>query len=610
MENLYTLKCVQCKMTVDEKQEYTNCPKDGAPLEVVMNYDIIGSRVNRHSLMQAPLGSSKYLDFYPIRDKRKAVTLNEGGTPLYHAKNLGKQLGLKNLYIKYEGANPTGAFKDRGTMVEITKAIELGKKAVVCASSGNMAASVSAYCAKANMPAYVLVPQGTPIGKLAQTLAYGARIIQIRGTYDVAAKLTREIAINKGHYLAGDYAYRLEGQKSQGYEIAEQLNWRAPDRLLIPIGCGTNSSAIWKGFKEYQMLDFIDNLPKMVGVQAKGADPVIKAFSKKLHDVAPLSNPSTISSAICVGDPLDGKKILKALYESKGSAFSVGDEDTLEAEKLLARTESIFVEPSAATSLAALMQMVKSGSVDKDEVIVMVMTGQGLKDPITALKVMYSPPVVDPLLDEVQKYLNYGFYDMIALNPSGKSQILIKKTPSKKELIALVKENFHADLSDEDAQECLKLVESFIEKGKSIQLGDLQYIIEKAFRKTSVKEKALKITDFNVKASLYQHAIGTVKVNYLGKEQEFSDEGVGPVDCIINAVKKSVSNNGFKFMLTDYEVAVSEGGTEASVNVKMTLEDEFKNKAIAMGTSPDIIVASVKAFEEGYNLLYFKNRKK
>ena len=361
MDKLYTLKCIQCGTEVDEKEEYTNCPIDNAPLEVVMNYEMIAARVNRHVLKQMQGTAAKYLDFYPIRDKRKLITLNEGGTPLYHAKNLGKQLGLKNLYIKYEGANPTGAFKDRGTMVEVTKAIELGKQAVVCASSGNMAASVSAYCAKANMPAYVLVPQGTPIGKLAQTLAYGARIIQVRGNYDSASKLTREIALKNGHYLAGDYAYRLEGQKSQAFEIAEQLNWKSPDRLFIPVGCGTNSSAIWKGFKEYQMLGFIDTLPKIVGVQAKGADPVVQSFRKNLKDVEPMEKPMTISSAICVGDPLDGKKILRTLYESNGMAISAGDEETLEAEKLLAKTESIFVEPSAATSLAALQEMLASG---------------------------------------------------------------------------------------------------------------------------------------------------------------------------------------------------------------------------------------------------------
>ena len=607
MKELYTLKCIGCKREVDEAEEYTNCPHDGLPLEVVMNYEVIGQRINQHALRQMPPTATKYLDFYPIRNKSRVITLNEGGTPLYHAKNLGKELGLKGLYIKVEGANPTGAFKDRGTMVEITKAIELGKKAVVCASSGNMAASVSAYCAKANMPAYVLVPQGTPIGKLAQTLAYGARIIQIRGSYDAAAKLTRAIAVKNGHYLAGDYAYRLEGQKSQAFEIAEQLGWRAPDRLFIPIGCGTNGSAIWKGFREYRMLGFTDNLPKMVGVQARGADPVITAFNGK-RSIEPIAIPKTVASAICVGDPLDGRKIINALNESNGAAVSVEDEDILEAEKLLARMESIFVEPSAATSLAALQQMVAAGAVDKDETIVLVMTGVGLKDPVTALKVLYSPPVVDPQLDEVQRYLNYGFYEVMAKNVEG-STVLIREMPERKELSAIIRKNFHTELSEEDLDECMKLVESFIEKGKSLQQGDLQHIIEKSFRKSAVKERPLKINDFSVKAGLHQKSVATVRVSYRGKEQDFSAEGVGPVDGIINAVKKSVENNGFRFALTDYEVAVSEGGTDASVNVKMTMEDERKNKVISMGTSPDIIVASVKAFEEGYNLLWAKNRK-
>ena len=221
---------------------------------------------------------------------------------------------------------------------------------------------------------------------------------------------------------------------------------------------------------------------------------------------------------------------------------------------------------------------------------------------------LYSPPVVDPQLDEVQRYLNYGFYEVMAKNVEG-STVLIREMPERKELSAIIRKNFHTELSEEDLDECMKLVESFIEKGKSLQQGDLQHIIEKSFRKSAVKERPLKINDFSVKAGLHQKSVATVRVSYRGKEQDFSAEGVGPVDGIINAVKKSVENNGFRFALTDYEVAVSEGGTDASVNVKMTMEDERKNKVISMGTSPDIIVASVKAFEEGYNLLWAKNRK-
>ncbi|MEK6837193.1 MAG: threonine synthase, partial [Nanoarchaeota archaeon] len=331
-------------------------------------------------IKSAPPLAAKYIDFYPIRDKRNIVSLHEGGTPLYKCKNLGKQLNLTNLYVKNEGANPTGAFKDRGTMVEITKAIELGKKAVVVASSGNMAASVSAYCANANLPAYILVPQGIPIGKLAQTLSYGARVIQVRSSYDDAAKITRKISEKHNFYLAGDYAYRREGQKSQAYEIVEQLNWEVPDKVIVPVGCGTNSSAIWKGFKEYKQLGLIEKLPQIIGVQAKGADPVVEAFNKKLKEVIPIKNPSTVCSAISVGDPLDGLLILNALRESKGNAVSVDDNSALEAEKLLAKTQSTFVEPAAATTLAALQQMSEQGKVDKDEKIVLVLTGAGLKD--------------------------------------------------------------------------------------------------------------------------------------------------------------------------------------------------------------------------------------
>ncbi len=610
MESLYELRCIKCKAKFDESVEYTNCLKCGCPLEVVFDYDKLAERINIHALKSMPIKATKYVDFYPIRDKRKTVSLDEGGTPLYHCKNLGKKLGLNNLYVKHEGMNPTGAFKDRGTMVEITKALELNKKAVVVASSGNMAASVSAYCAKSNLPAYVLVPQGTPIGKLAQTLAYGARIIQVRGTYDVAATLTREVSEKHDFYLAGDYAYRLEGQKSQGFEMIEQLNWEAPDKVFVPIGCGTNSSAIWKGFKEYNWLGLTDTLPQLVGVQASGASPVVDSFNKGMDYVEPINNPSTVSGAICVGNPLDGLKVLNALRESKGYAIKVDDDTTLENEKLLARTESLFVEPASATNLAALRQMMDDGKIDKDEKIVLVLTGLGLKDPVSALKVLYSPPIVEPTFSEVERYLDYGFYDVVA-SKSEEKKVLFKKKPSVAELLKIIKHEFNSSLSDDDISVCNDMIEEFLNKGKEILKGDLQLILEKAIRQSTLsgKEKVLSVVDFSVKAGKHEKSIGTAVIIYKGIETKTEAEGVGPVDSVINAIKKAVSNNGLKFHLVDYEVGIAEGGTEASTNVKMTLEDDNKNKVIAMGTSPDIITASVDAFEEGFNLLYLKNKK-
>ena len=609
--NFYELRCVKCNEKEDEKIEYTNCRKCGAPLEVFLDYELLTERLNMPMIKSAPPSAAKYIDFYPIRDKRNIVSLREGGTPLYKCKNLGKKLGLNDLYVKNEGANPTGAFKDRGTMVEITKAIELGKKAVVVASSGNMAASVSAYCANANLPAYILVPQGTPIGKLAQTLSYGARVIQVRSSYDEAAKITRKISEKHNFYLAGDYAYRREGQKSQAYEIVEQLNWEVPDKVIVPVGCGTNSSAIWKGFKEYKQLGLIDKLPQIIGVQAKGADAVVQSFNKKLKEVEPIKNPSTVCSAISVGDPLDGLLILKALRESKGTAVSVDDNSALEAEKLLAKTQSTFVEPAAATTLAALQQMVQEGKANKDEKIVLVLTGTGLKDPIAALKVLYSPPVVEPSFEEVEKYLNYGFYD-VAASASNGQKVVISEMLSISELAKILKQEFHTELSKDDLQACSQIISQFIEKGKKILRGDLQFILEKAIRQSflSKVKNPLKVLDFKVEASKNERALGKARIGYNGKEFEVSSYGVGPVDSIINAIKKAVLENGFKFRLTDYNVEITEGGTDASVNVKMTLEDESKNKVVAMGTSPDIIVASIEAFQEGYNLLAFKNQKK
>ena len=205
----YTLKCVSCGKEHDEKVSYTKCLKCGDSLDVIYDYNRIGARLNKHVLKSAPLRALKHLDFYPLNDLRKVVTLYEGGTPLQKCKNLGKKLGMKNLYLKNEGSNPTGAFKDRGTMVEVTKALEMEKKAIICASTGNMAASVSAYAAKANIPCHKLIPEGTPIGKMSQTLAYGARIVQLRGSYDDCARLSVEISSKHGFFLAGDYAFRL-----------------------------------------------------------------------------------------------------------------------------------------------------------------------------------------------------------------------------------------------------------------------------------------------------------------------------------------------------------------------------------------------------------------
>ncbi|MFC1690744.1 threonine synthase [Nanoarchaeota archaeon] len=604
----YKLKCVSCKKEYSEDQTYTCCIKCGSPLDVIYDYDALLGRLNTKVLKTAPLKATKYMDFYPINDLRSVVTLDEGGTPLYHAKNLGKKLGLKNLYIKYEGANPTGAFKDRGSMVELTKTLEFGSKSVICASTGNMAASVSAYAAKANIPCYVLVPQGTPIGKLSQTLAYGARLIEVRGTYNDAANLTEEISKKHNFQLTGDYAFRMEGMKSIAYEIIEQLDWETPDKVIVPVGCGTNLAGIWKGFREFKHLDLVNNSPNMIAVQGKLANPVISAFKKKKKKADIVEKPYTIASAISIGDPLDGEKALSALYESKGDAFAVDDATILEAEKMMAKLESIYVEPASATSLAALMENLKSGKIDKSDKIVLIATGAGLKDPKTILKVLPSPPTVEPEIGEVEKFLKYGSYEVA----SGVSDrvMLIKKHPTLQKLGSIIKKYFALKLDKQDLKYCLEEIDAFISKGKEISKSDLQLIIDGALGRVKPKDMILKIIDYKIEVGKTSKPIGSVTLNYNGKTINMYGMGVGPVDTLINAVRTALKKEKtFKYRLVDYKVEISSRGTDATVDVQMTLKDEKYNMVIAQGTSPDIIAASLEAFEKGYNILYLKNKK-
>jgi len=401
----YVLACSSCKKECDEKRFHNLCPRCGEALEAVFDYKKIKSRLNVFDLRSAPQAALKYLDFFPIRDLEKVVTLQEGGTPLYHAEKLGKKYGLKNLYVKNEGANPTCVFKDRGTLVEITKAVELGAKAVIVASSGNMAASVAAYSAKAGLPCYVLVPVETPVGKLVQMLEYGAHVIKIRGQYSDCVHLVHKLAPLHKLYLAGDYVFRREGQKSLAYEVCEQLDHNAPDTVIVPTGAGTHLAGIWKGFKEYRELGLVSGLPRMVGVQAEGAAVLAEAFEKGSRTYKPWKKTQTICSAVAVADPIDGKLALKAVHESKGAILSLSDEEALKAQKSLAGSEAIFCEPSSALAIAALPHLLKKKLIKKTDTVVCVATGNGLKDPMTPLQNLPSPPTLEADLKVVSRYL-------------------------------------------------------------------------------------------------------------------------------------------------------------------------------------------------------------
>lgn len=378
--------------------------------DLVVNYDYKNLKrfFNIKKIrLNTPL-AIKYKKLLPIdcQDNEEIITLQEGNTPLYKSKNsiFQNKYGFTDIYYKYEGLNPTGSFKDRGSMVEITKAIKYKAKGVIVASTGNMAASVAAYCAKAKIECFVFVPEDTPDTKLSQILFYGGKIVKIKGDYDEAAKLARKTSEEFNLYLAGDYVFRLEGQKSLAYEIIEQLNFESPDIVIMPTGNGTNISAVWKGFKEFKRMNIVKKLPKMVAVQIEKYNPIYLAKKNNSKKIKPIAGgEKTVASAIAVRNPTDGKKVVRLLEESKGFVVSVTDKETLAGQIKLASMESLFVEPSSATIWPALIKIVKNGKISKENKIVCILTGSGLKDSVSALSLLPKLEVARATLFSIKK---------------------------------------------------------------------------------------------------------------------------------------------------------------------------------------------------------------
>jgi len=401
-------KCIGCgeKYTVDEI--VYSCKRCGDLLEVEYDYDLLEAKLKKSNWQSLPLSVWRYKDFMPIRDQSKIVSLNEGGTGLHSCQRLVNLVGVKHLYVKNEGENPTGSFKDRGMTVGVTKAVELNMKTVICASTGNTSASLAAYAARAGLQCIVIIPSGKIAhGKLAQAMVYGAKVLQVRGNFDQALKTVLELSeTHREVYLLNSInPYRLEGQKSLAYEVCDQLNREPPDRVVVPVGNAGNISAIWKGFTEFHKLGLINKLPKMTGIQAEGAAPIARAIKDGKDEIMPINEPETIATAIRIGAPVSWKKAIRAINESGGTAETVTDEEILEAQKMLARAEGLFVEPASASSIAGLKKMFEAGKIDKHEVVVCVATGHGLKDPDIAIKISEKPLEVEAEIGFIEKLL-------------------------------------------------------------------------------------------------------------------------------------------------------------------------------------------------------------
>jgi threonine synthase len=341
----------------------------------------------------APL-LERYSRFLPLTPGTPRITLGEGGTPLLEAKRLGAELGCNRLYLKVEGMNPTGSFKDRGMVVAVARALERGADAVVCASTGNTAASAAAYAAHTGITCGVVLPAGyVAPGKLAQALAYGATVIPIDGSFDCALELTREAVSETGAELVNSVnPYRLEGQKTAAFEVCDALG-RAPDVLALPVGNAGNITAYWQGFQEYREAGFVSRVPEMWGFQAAGAAPLVRG--------QPVDEPQTVATAIRIGRPARGDQALAAAEESGGRIRAVTDEEILEAYALVARCEGVMCEPASAAGIAGLRQQVRAGADLSQRTVVAVLTGHGLKDPATALAQFVAPDPIEPALDAV-----------------------------------------------------------------------------------------------------------------------------------------------------------------------------------------------------------------
>ena len=331
---------------------------------------------------------ARYREHLPVGPQTPEVDLHEGSTPLVPSRSIGRALGLKHLYFKYEGLNPTGSFKDRGMVVAVAKALEAGSRVLMCASTGNTSASMAAYAARTGVRAIVVVPSGEiAMNKLSQALMYGAKVVALKGNFDHALETVRDLT---GHYpvalMNSVNPDRIQGQKTAAFEIVDELG-EAPDYLALPVGNAGNITAYWKGFREYHDAGRSSRLPRMIGAQAEGAAPIVNG--------SPVAQPRTVASAIRIGNPASWEGATSARDESGGVIAAVTDTEILAAQIRLADSEGLFAEPASAAPLALLFRLVREGRVEKNATTVVVLTGSGLKDPDAALKNVEPPIELD-----------------------------------------------------------------------------------------------------------------------------------------------------------------------------------------------------------------------
>ena len=389
------LRCRECKKEYDPTFKYI-CDECFGPLDV--HYDF--PSLTKNTFANREQTYWRYFELLPITDKSNIVSINAGMTPLVKAEKLGKEIGLNNLYIKNDSVNPTFSFKDRPAGVAVSKAKEFGLDSVGCASTGNLASATAAHAAKAGFPCYIFAPSDIEHAKIAQALSYGSHYIAVDGTYDDANRIAAQVGDSKGVGVVNINmrSYYVEGSKTLAYEVAEQLNWRVPDQLVVPTGSGAMLNAICKGFEELETVSLVDKVSQMHMncAQPNGCAPIVTAFKKNGTDVVPVEHPDTVAKSLAIGDPGDGRYVLKRLKQFNGIAEESNNKEILDAILLLAKTEGIFTEPAGGVSVAVLKKMVEQGQIDKNEITVCYVTGNGLKATESLMEVLPKPEVMQP----------------------------------------------------------------------------------------------------------------------------------------------------------------------------------------------------------------------
>lgn len=410
MDHVQGLKCMICgaEYAVDEVMYV--CPKHGDEgiLDVIYDYGLISRRLTRKRLAADPTASIwRYKPLLPVQADGPVPPLPVGWTPLYRARRLAEQLGLHDLWIKDDGRNPTASFKDRASAIAVVKALELGRDIITAASTGNAASSLAGLSASLGLRNVIFVPETAPQAKIAQLLIFGATVIAVKGTYDQAFELCLAATKEYGWYCRNTAynPYLSEGKKTAALEICEQLGWDAPDRIFVSVGDGCIIGGLGKGLKDLMALGFIEKMPRLMGVQAEGSAVLYTAWEKGSEEIEPIM-PHTLADSIAVGIPRDRLKALRAVRETGGEYLTVSDDEILEAMRVLARGAAVFGEPAGVTGFAGLQKMVRQGRISPDERIVVLVTGNGLKDVGSAIKAGGTPYLLEPSLTDLKRLMD------------------------------------------------------------------------------------------------------------------------------------------------------------------------------------------------------------